>query len=86
MAFTGIRLEQELLVIVLLGLMAVDETFGIAVLLAGGPADHLQHVWDRVVHVPLLLAVISAGVHYHHAEGLHAQVPRQFVGADYYLD
>ena len=86
MTFTGIGLEEELLIIIFFWLMAVDETLGISVLLTGGPADHLQHVRNGVVHVAFLLAVVATRVHYHHAERLNAQVPRQFVGADYYLD
>ena len=86
MRLTGIRLKQKFLVVVLLGLVAVDQALGVVVFLAGGPAEHLEHVRDRVVHVTLLLAVVTTGVHYHHAVGLKGQVPGEFVGADYYLD
>ncbi len=87
MGLDGERLVEELLVEILLAVLTQKNTNAFVVQLRSiGPAQHVEHVCDWVVHVGVHLSIVVLGVNYHHEMGVGCEGPTQTTGCHYDLD
>mmetsp|Transcript_19882 Transcript_19882/g.59474 ORF Transcript_19882/g.59474 Transcript_19882/m.59474 type:complete len:1131 (-) Transcript_19882:1421-4813(-) len=86
-ALHGQRLVDELFVILLLGVLRQQNAHTRLVnARPARPTHHLQHVVDRVIHIPILAAVELLGVHDDGQMRKHCHAPRQLLRGHEHLD
>mmetsp|Transcript_58331 Transcript_58331/g.131372 ORF Transcript_58331/g.131372 Transcript_58331/m.131372 type:complete len:249 (+) Transcript_58331:1359-2105(+) len=80
MAFNWQGLVDELLVVLLLGVLRQQDAHaGLIEARSAGPTHHLQHVVDWVVHVPVLPPVKLLGVHDDDEVRQHGHAPAKLL-------